>query len=69
MGTSSCSCTNLDVKPKAVEEGVNKTQLTVLPLDRVEEFRLASEEIRWWTQCRSGDLADFPAVCGGQQMA
>ena len=50
------------MKPKAVEEGVNKTQLTVLPLDRVEQFRLASEEIRWWTQCRSGDLADFPGL-------
>ena len=26
VGTSSCSCTNLDMKPKAVEEGVKKAQ-------------------------------------------
>ena len=54
--TSSCSCTNLDMKLKAEEEGVKKAQLTVLPLGKVEQFRLASEEmvdtVPAWRPCR-----------------
>ena len=41
--TSSCSCTNLDMKPKAVKKVVKKAAVYVTPgHGRVEQFRLGT---------------------------